>query len=90
MDKLRRISTHAPAGGATRRIPPPRLHLLTFLLTPLREGRLNRNARYTVTATISTHAPAGGATTVTLKNQATGKFLLTPLREGRHPPQQQG
>ncbi len=61
-----------------------------FLLTPLREGRLNRNARYTVTATISTHAPAGGATTVTLKNQATGKFLLTPLREGRHPPQQQG
>ena len=33
------ISTHAPAGGATRTIVVYLLQLITFLLTPLREGR---------------------------------------------------
>ena len=57
-----RISTHAPAGGATRgRMKRLRLFLL-FLLTPLREGRRHHahDGRYNLH--ISTHAPAGGAT----------------------------
>ena len=32
------ISTHAPAGGATK-IPAPAGGAMRFLLTPLREGR---------------------------------------------------
>ena len=35
---------------------------VTFLLTPLREGRRCVNHTFTLVATISTHAPAGGAT----------------------------
>ena len=34
------ISTHAPAGGATRQMAPKRSAKHLFLLTPLREGRL--------------------------------------------------
>ena len=34
------ISTHAPAGGATRQMAPKRSAEHLFLLTPLREGRL--------------------------------------------------
>ena len=33
------ISTHAPAGGATRQMAPKRSAEHLFLLTPLREGR---------------------------------------------------
>ena len=35
------ISTHAPAGGATWRVRRTRYALIRFLLTPLREGRLD-------------------------------------------------
>ena len=38
--KAQLISTHAPAGGATRRSPAVRTCVSAFLLTPLREGRL--------------------------------------------------
>ena len=59
--QARNISTHAPAGGATisngSRSWPRR-----FLLTPLREGRLNRIVIALMQELISTHAPAGGAT----------------------------
>ena len=58
---LRSISTHAPAGGATRAcviifVP------VAFLLTPLREGRLHDPGADQDVRPISTHAPAGGAT----------------------------
>ena len=55
------ISTHAPAGGATK-IPPIFILPIEFLLTPLREGRLIGQPRKNGIVRISTHAPAGGAT----------------------------
>ena len=57
------ISTHAPAGGATRRMRRNE-HPYQFLLTPLREGRRDRARRRRNTQNISTHAPAGGATAI--------------------------
>ena len=60
--KRRKISTHAPAGGATALLAYPRLPFL-FLLTPLREGR-RRSTASSEQARISTHAPAGGATAI--------------------------
>ena len=78
------ISTHAPAGGATRRREEVRdepdhfysrpcgrgdatssssaRRALSFLLTPLREGRLFKDRYFPTGDGISTHAPAGGAT----------------------------
>ena len=60
----RDISTHAPAGGATdverRVMAAPEL----FLLTPLREGRLDEIRVLKKSDYISTHAPAGGATAI--------------------------
>ena len=57
------ISTHAPAGGATQ-LCVSRVIAFAFLLTPLREGRLDHVRQLVGAETISTHAPAGGATTV--------------------------
>ena len=79
---LRSISTHAPAGGATRAcviifVP------VAFLLTPLREGRLHDPGADQDVRPISTHAPAGGATPPLPGGPTTYSFLLTPLREGR-------
>ena len=55
------ISTHAPAGGAT--LPTGKLEDFDiFLLTPLREGRLDCIGHQAHIVKISTHAPAGGAT----------------------------
>ena len=54
------ISTHAPAGGATLNNAITG-GFATFLLTPLREGRLTHWEMNTERM-ISTHAPAGGAT----------------------------
>ena len=56
------ISTHAPAGGATRNVSTIDLINSGFLLTPLREGRRGPSRRGAATGNISTHAPAGGAT----------------------------
>ena len=79
------ISTHAPAGGATRPRCPARASHLLFLLTPLREGRpIKHGLRVLFQVLISTHAPAGGATAATWqKDLDKALFLLTPLREGR-------
>ena len=55
------ISTHAPAGGATPVLFQNQGNPL-FLLTPLREGRLQALYRAFDSKIISTHAPAGGAT----------------------------
>ena len=58
---LSEISTHAPAGGATQ-LCVSRVIAFAFLLTPLREGRLDHVRQLVGAETISTHAPAGGAT----------------------------
>ena len=50
LDDMMRISTHAPAGGATS---PPQTWLRSsreFLLTPLREGRLGGGGNYQLQA----------------------------------------
>ena len=57
-----RISTHAPAGGATVTGLADPDQDLGFLLTPLREGRPEDALDAAHKAIISTHAPAGGAT----------------------------
>ena len=55
-----------------------------FLLTPLREGRLQIVKAVPDIFHISTHAPAGGATSRSQKSAPSDAiFLLTPLREGR-------
>ena len=60
----RLISTHAPAGGATLHIKSDYANIDTFLLTPLREGRLFCDCEVITVGEISTHAPAGGATII--------------------------
>ena len=77
------ISTHAPAGGATRSRRRDDHNCLRFLLTPLREGRQLGRDINPDKLRISTHAPAGGATLQFHAKQAQLAFLLTPLREGR-------
>ena len=79
-----RISTHAPAGGATNGAQPLQQSAPLFLLTPLREGRLWKLDRFSRDRYISTHAPAGGATDDCYNRAGiVRQFLLTPLREGR-------
>ena len=58
----RKISTHAPAGGATSSLMLHHRVIFLFLLTPLREGRQGQQQRGKRSDGISTHAPAGGAT----------------------------
>ena len=78
-----RISTHAPAGGATSVSLYAGIST-AFLLTPLREGRRSRTCCLQNGRSISTHAPAGGATSSASVISSCGRiFLLTPLREGR-------
>ena len=57
-----RISTHAPAGGATFHQGANKHARIIFLLTPLREGRPSPTLAAAQKLFISTHAPAGGAT----------------------------
>ncbi len=76
------ISTHAPAGGATRRsigISPAR-EISTH--APAGGATLQFYAKQAQLA-ISTHAPAGGATNCPITSNPCIIFLLTPLREGR-------
>ena len=78
------ISTHAPAGGATRGTSCPCLSLCNFYSRPCGRGDARFAHRGRGDRTISTHAPAGGATKpYFLINLIFSLFLLTPLREGR-------
>ena len=80
---LHRISTHAPAGGATRAICGSLPACGNFYSRPCGRGDIERRLEEW-RREISTHAPAGGATYNGIKikiNQM--QFLLTPLREGR-------
>ena len=56
---------------------------VSFLLTPLREGRRKARCSGSSPISISTHAPAGGATVSIASPVLSSTFLLTPLREGR-------
>ena len=56
------ISTHAPAGGATRGTSCPCLSLCNFYSRPCGRGDLRDFPVFHVGIAISTHAPAGGAT----------------------------
>ena len=78
------ISTHAPAGGATRL---RRVHgdvALYFYSRPCGRGDAAKAGENTAAKFISTHAPAGGATVSGIEFIVGPiEFLLTPLREGR-------
>ena len=76
------ISTHAPAGGATRALTPD--NITDPISTHAPAGGATPGGQSSGRAVdISTHAPAGGATIAPQHPFCTGVFLLTPLREGR-------
>ena len=77
------ISTHAPAGGATRTFQLMTLRSRNFYSRPCGRGDHDDVIASTLQILISTHAPAGGATRAWRKSATSIPFLLTPLREGR-------
>ena len=79
-----RISTHAPAGGATY-FTHWEMNTERMISTHAPAGGATGRAMYGVIKSefISTHAPAGGATSRHWRSNYAGQFLLTPLREGR-------
>ena len=79
----RRISTHAPAGGATCRTIGEFPKLSHFYSRPCGRGDVEQEGVTMEVKIISTHAPAGGATMFMVTPHAQRGFLLTPLREGR-------
>ena len=56
------ISTHAPAGGATRLLPRSDEHRGNFYSRPCGRGDKATTQETHLAEIISTHAPAGGAT----------------------------
>ena len=80
------ISTHAPAGGATRRTESTGTCSRDFYSRPCGRGDVDGQTLARVLF-ISTHAPAGGATRLTGLSRPIRQFLLTPLREGRPEPE---
>ena len=77
------ISTHAPAGGATRSGSARSHSSWYFYSRPCGRGDL-LPYDHPLQFCISTHAPAGGATERLKPCGRDVRFLLTPLREGRH------
>ena len=76
------ISTHAPAGGATRR--RRQLPAASQISTHAPAGGATMMQIFDDAGNIiSTHAPAGGATLYPRIVDGEVLFLLTPLREGR-------
>ena len=80
-----RISTHAPAGGATSRWRPSAAAAV-FLLTPLREGRLHRNTHLPADRDFYSRPCGRGDLFYCIHGVPPNLFLLTPLREGRRAP----
>ena len=80
---MNRISTHAPAGGATRYGANSADSWFLFLLTPLREGRqYASNGKGNLGVFLLTPLREGRPKmAVTIADEE--GFLLTPLREGR-------
>ena len=58
---IRKISTHAPAGGATRNLVDPKITEAISTHAPA-GGATNAQKEHIRRGNISTHAPAGGAT----------------------------
>ena len=81
--RLRKISTHAPAGGATDM--SDNANKMGSISTHAPAGGATPAMMHSAKPTpISTHAPAGGATLSLGQIHACRRtFLLTPLREGR-------
>ena len=80
---LHRISTHAPAGGATNKNMDVAEAVKKFLLTPLREGRPARKRRIASSQRfLLTPLREGRPARLAAIGQRP-LFLLTPLREGR-------
>ena len=83
LDGTIKISTHAPAGGATVGVSFYAPDMIISTHAPA-GGATFTPATGAFEADISTHAPAGGATAATWqKDFGRALFLLTPLREGR-------
>ena len=78
-----KISTHAPAGGATVGNSLIKTFWSKFLLTPLREGRLGEPARRNGAYNFYSRPCGRGDRTAGDKIRIGTRFLLTPLREGR-------
>ena len=76
------ISTHAPAGGATKSSGARLASASDFYSRPCGRGDAS-NVMPPRLWSISTHAPAGGATCFIRCPGRPSRFLLTPLREGR-------
>ena len=77
------ISTHAPAGGATKKLFISQPMKEKFLLTPLREGR-RRRAAHSLRMTDFYSRPCGRGDKIhAVLSLEIVPFLLTPLREGR-------
>ena len=83
-DEPQLISTHAPAGGATRQRCSPLCSEPKFLLTPLREGRLIDFPLPVLVAYFYSR-PCGRGDQKGIRKSFFDflSFLLTPLREGR-------
>ena len=81
-----KISTHAPAGGATDAIFKAEQLVEHFYSRPCGRGDEAHNRELKAQHHISTHAPAGGATEPNYHVGDILTFLLTPLREGRPMP----
>ena len=77
------ISTHAPAGGATKSNYICPTMVSYFYSRPCGRGDASERAVSRNSPPISTHAPAGGATGKLCAAIRAQLFLLTPLREGR-------
>ncbi len=80
------ISTHAPAGGATRFRPNGNGCRKLFLLTPLREGRRPRPSAPPACSVFLLTPLREGRRSGSPELPTRSQFLLTPLREGRHRP----
>ena len=84
LNRTNRISTHAPAWGATCAGRMSTTMRCSFLLTPLRRGRPVIHDRQRAAVRISTHAPAWGATQdLPHEGEADADFYSRPPRGGR-------
>ena len=78
-----RISTHAPAGGATQQIHSWHRSQIHFYSRPCGRGDVKLRLSLMLKLNFYSRPCGRGDDTVTAAKLAQGEFLLTPLREGR-------
>ena len=78
----RRVSIHAPAGGATISLAPRWLLCRVSIHAPA-GGATRLSDSSVLRDVVSIHAPAGGATATQQPFKINGKFQSTRLREAR-------